>query len=138
MIKSLFSYMFAKNCRKRSLFEKVMAKIKRCSFLPHSVFTLFLFLCTCQHWIDQTWPVFKSLLIKCTSQLNNWVNKWISWFESKIFVFAERCNELHNSTANITVTEFWEAVVICLSSNESVLVLLQNDYRHHYVVFTKV
>ena len=33
--------MYAKNYRKRSLFEKVMAKIKRCSFfLPHSVFVL--------------------------------------------------------------------------------------------------
>jgi len=29
--------MFAKNYRRRSLFEKVMEKIKRCSFLPHSV-----------------------------------------------------------------------------------------------------
>ena len=32
MIKSLLSYTFAKNYRKRSIFEKVMVKIKRCSF----------------------------------------------------------------------------------------------------------
>ena len=32
--------MCAKNYRKWSLFEKVMAKIKRCSFLPHSVYTV--------------------------------------------------------------------------------------------------
>jgi len=30
--------MFAKNYRKKSLFERVMAKMKRCSFLPHSVY----------------------------------------------------------------------------------------------------
>ena len=42
MIKSLFSYTFAKNYRKRSIFEKVMVKIKRCSFfLPHSVLLAF-------------------------------------------------------------------------------------------------
>ena len=38
MIKSLFSYVFAKNYRKRSLFEKVMAKIKRCSFFCLTVY----------------------------------------------------------------------------------------------------
>ena len=38
MIKSLFSYTYAKNYWKRSLFEKVMAKIKRCSFFCPTVY----------------------------------------------------------------------------------------------------
>jgi len=37
MIENLLKYMFAKNCRNRWSFDKAIAKIKRCSFLPHIV-----------------------------------------------------------------------------------------------------
>ena len=37
---NLFSYTCAKNCHKIIMFDKVTAKIKRCSFLIHIVFGL--------------------------------------------------------------------------------------------------
>jgi len=43
VIKSLFSYTFAKNYRKRSIFEKSYGKNKTVQFfLPHSVVIIFL------------------------------------------------------------------------------------------------
>ena len=51
MIKGLFSYTFAKNYQKRSLFEKVMAKIKRCSFFaPQCIYNGIRWKC-CWLWI---------------------------------------------------------------------------------------
>jgi len=39
MIENLLMYTCAKHCRKRWSSDKAIAKIKRCSFLPHSVYT---------------------------------------------------------------------------------------------------
>jgi len=41
MIGHLFRYMCAKNYRNRLSSDKAVAKIKRCSFLPHMVYIIF-------------------------------------------------------------------------------------------------
>jgi len=45
---NLFSYIFAKNFEKRALFDKVIAKIRRCRFLIHIVVMNMLKIADCQ------------------------------------------------------------------------------------------